>query len=232
MASRQERKERTSRQRKQQILNAALKVFSEKGFAGGTTAEIARTAGIAEGTIYRYFGSKRELLISLIDNQVVAEFPDQLPRILSQPTVSGLEELFSGWLNKTLDRAYDIQPIVTEVQRDPEFRERYIKQILTPIIAMNREYLQTQVNRGSFRPVNNELVARIITAIFLGLAVLDRLEGMTGLLHKLPQEETRAEIINLLLHGISAVQRDSSGKGLSGNLANDVSADKGEFETA
>lgn len=203
MPSRQERKKNISKQRKQQILNAALKVFSEKGFAGATTAEIARTAGISEGTIYKYFGSKRELLMSLIDNQVVAAFPEQLPRILSQPIVTGLEGLFSGWLNKTLDRAYDIQPIVTEVQRDPEFRERYVKQILTPILAMSQEYVEAQVKRGFFRPVNNELVAHIITAIFLGLAVLDRLEGATGLLHKLPQEETRAEMINLLLHGIS-----------------------------
>lgn len=48
------------------IIDAAIKVFSEKGFEGATTSEIAQEAGVAEGTIFRYSGKLTALsLISL-----------------------------------------------------------------------------------------------------------------------------------------------------------------------
>ncbi|MGE5676215.1 MAG: TetR/AcrR family transcriptional regulator [Mycobacterium leprae] len=48
----------------ERIVAAARRLFGESGFHGTTTAEIARTAGIAEGTIYRYFKDKKELFIA------------------------------------------------------------------------------------------------------------------------------------------------------------------------
>ncbi|MFC1951220.1 helix-turn-helix domain-containing protein, partial [Chloroflexota bacterium] len=56
------KKEEIARKRQRQILSAARRVFSQKGFAEATTAEIAREAGVSEGTIYNYFESKRDLL--------------------------------------------------------------------------------------------------------------------------------------------------------------------------
>jgi AcrR family transcriptional regulator len=41
------------------IIDAAIKVFSEKGFEGATTSEIAQEAGVAEGTIFRHFSTKK-----------------------------------------------------------------------------------------------------------------------------------------------------------------------------
>jgi DNA-binding transcriptional regulator YbjK len=46
---------------RQQLLEAATTVFSERGFARATTKEIAKVAGVAEGTIYRHFADKRDL---------------------------------------------------------------------------------------------------------------------------------------------------------------------------
>ena len=71
--TREERKEGITRMREQQILDAALAIFSKKGFAEATTAEIARTAGVAEGTIYNYFQSKRELLVAVVKKFVMTE---------------------------------------------------------------------------------------------------------------------------------------------------------------
>jgi AcrR family transcriptional regulator len=68
-----EKKERVTKQRQQQILDAALEVFAQKGFAHATTAEIARTAGVAEGTIYNYYKDKHDLLISIIRTHIDTE---------------------------------------------------------------------------------------------------------------------------------------------------------------
>jgi len=54
----------TEKQKK--ILAAAQKVFFEKGFHAGSTSEIAREANVAEGTIFRHYKNKKELLLSVV----------------------------------------------------------------------------------------------------------------------------------------------------------------------
>jgi AcrR family transcriptional regulator len=66
MVTRQERKGQAAKYRRQQILDAALSVFSKKGYGEATVPDIAREAGVAVGTIYNYYDSKRDLLMSLI----------------------------------------------------------------------------------------------------------------------------------------------------------------------
>ena len=73
MARREERKEQITEYRQKQILDAALAVFSRKGYGEATIPDIAREAGVAVGTIYNYYESKRDLLVSLVDAYVVTE---------------------------------------------------------------------------------------------------------------------------------------------------------------
>ena len=53
-------------EKEQKILEAAIDVFSERGFSGATTSEIAKRAGIAEGTIFRYFKTKKDILRGIL----------------------------------------------------------------------------------------------------------------------------------------------------------------------
>ncbi|HYE03694.1 MAG TPA: TetR/AcrR family transcriptional regulator [Phycisphaerales bacterium] len=53
--------------RREQLLDTAAKLFATQGYAGATTSQIARTAGVTEPIIYRHFASKRELFIALIE---------------------------------------------------------------------------------------------------------------------------------------------------------------------
>lgn len=56
--------------KKPQIIDAAIKVFAQKGFYNSKVADVAREAGIADGTIYLYFKNKDDLLISLFETKV------------------------------------------------------------------------------------------------------------------------------------------------------------------
>src|SRR4051794_6102630 len=53
--------------RRNQILDAATHVFAEKGFHRATIKDVARTAGIADGTIYTYFASKTDVLLAILN---------------------------------------------------------------------------------------------------------------------------------------------------------------------
>ena len=48
------------------ILQSAIEVFAEKGYAGSSTSEIAQRAGVAEGTIFRHYKTKKDLLLSIV----------------------------------------------------------------------------------------------------------------------------------------------------------------------
>lgn len=54
-------------QRKEQLLEVATRLFAERGYAGTTTAQLAKAAGVTEPIIYRHFASKRDLFIALIE---------------------------------------------------------------------------------------------------------------------------------------------------------------------
>jgi len=56
--------------KKELIINAAIKVFADKGFYTGNVADVAREAGVADGTIYLYFKNKDDLLISLFETKM------------------------------------------------------------------------------------------------------------------------------------------------------------------
>jgi len=56
--------------KKELILNAAVKVFAGKGFYNANVADVAREAGVADGTIYIYFKNKDDLLISLFETKM------------------------------------------------------------------------------------------------------------------------------------------------------------------
>ena len=64
--------------RRAQILEAAAQVFAQHGFRGATTRAIARAAGVAEGTIFRYFPTKRHLLLALFEAFVIRPIQQQL----------------------------------------------------------------------------------------------------------------------------------------------------------
>lgn len=53
--------------RREQLLDTAVTLFAEKGYAGATTAELAKAAGVTEPIIYRHFESKKDLFVAVID---------------------------------------------------------------------------------------------------------------------------------------------------------------------
>jgi AcrR family transcriptional regulator len=79
------RKEKRTLARRNQILDAATKVFAEKGFQKATTREIAEAAEISEGTIYNYFETKDDLLLGLLDRIAdIQNRPAQLEQALGR----------------------------------------------------------------------------------------------------------------------------------------------------
>src|SRR5207248_10627728 len=72
LATKRKRVLKSPEDRRQEILDAAVRVFSDRGVSKSTVADIATAAGVAKGTVYLYFGSKEQLLGALRDRFVDA----------------------------------------------------------------------------------------------------------------------------------------------------------------
>ena len=197
-----DKKEGLTKLRRQQILDAARDVFSRKGYDQATTAEIARIADIAEGTIYNYFLGKRDLLISLISsyigNEPVLSFSAQLPGSGAPPLSSLIKDRLGIGFEDV-----DLQLLLLgEIQRDPELAKQYVEEVLQPGLKLTQEYLKSGINEGVFRLLNTAVAVRVLVGMMLGLIVLYKVEGETGFLRGIPRQELAAEMAELFLEGI------------------------------
>ncbi|MEJ2503485.1 MAG: helix-turn-helix domain containing protein, partial [Gemmatimonadota bacterium] len=104
--SRRERKKEATRRR---IVDAATRLFGERGFDAPTVDEIAESADVAKGTIYNYFSTKEELLFELLVD-LEREVQREVPRIAEGP--GPLERVLEEWLRYQFSRKRPHLPFV------------------------------------------------------------------------------------------------------------------------
>lgn len=156
--------------RKNLILDAAAKVFAEKGFHPTTIRDIAKQAGIADGTIYNYFDNKPALLVGIFNRMRESLQPDA--SLLPQTTL-GLRDflkLLTYPLIVTRQNNFELfRVIVSEMMVNPELRALYYEQILSPMIATAEHLFEQWSAQGIIRSDNPPLTMRLISSMILGL---------------------------------------------------------------
>jgi AcrR family transcriptional regulator len=159
--------------RRAQILDAAAGVFAAKGFHRATTREIAAAAGVAEGTIYNYFESKGDLLISMVTR--LAEM-DHLSVELEEALRGDVKDFFVRMFRHRLQLIRQnhetMQAVLPEMLTRPVLRERFYQQFLSHTTALLEQYVEARVGMGQVRPVDVALAVRAIQSTFMGLLVL------------------------------------------------------------
>lgn len=159
--------------RRSQILDAATKVFAEKGFHRASTKEIARTAGIAEGTIYNYFANKSNLVIGIMTRLAELESLDEeLVEALQDDARDFFVATFCHRMGRIQQGQEMLQAILPEVLTNPELREQFYQQYVLRITMMIEQYVHAQIELGHMRPVDVPLTVRAIQSMFVGLLVL------------------------------------------------------------
>ncbi len=207
--------------RRAQILDAAAEVFAEKGFARATTKEIAGKAGVSEGTIYNYFGSKEDLLIELMNRLGDIQLrrmhfsSDQLDQALKQDAHDFLRGVFRARHSFVAHSKTMLRALIAEMLINREFAERYYEQTLLPYSESLAQHLQARVERGEIRPVDVPLLLRFLSAMNAGLLV-GLLIG-DDLLQTRWQDEAFIEALtNFIMYGISVERKPDRDEERSG----------------
>lgn len=124
---RKQPKQERATETRQRILDAAAHVFSEHGYAAGTTNRIAEKAGVSIGSLYQYFPNKDSVLRALMDAHVDAG-ARLLSERLSGGFPAGLDDTLRLFVRATIDNHRDNprlhRVLFEEAPRAPEFLER------------------------------------------------------------------------------------------------------------
>ena len=136
--------------RPQQLLDAALELFVEKGFAATRSEEVAQRAGVAKGTLYLYYPSKEELFKEVV-RQNLSNLIELWWKSVGESNAGGLHKV-----------------VVAEVRNFPELAQFYADEVIIPATTLFSRALQRGVDRGEFHavPVREAAMALMAPIIF------------------------------------------------------------------
>lgn len=152
---------------RENILKAALVLFSRKGYLGATTKEIAAEAGIAEVTLFRYFSSKENLLGEVITKRsFLPKLQGLLPEVVQMPCVEGLTVIATRLLDSLFMLKDWIRLLHAEVPRSSDKIRRIYHAFLDELFDTFAAYFTALKERGELRDFDPELGARAFHGIF------------------------------------------------------------------
>ncbi len=179
---RAEKKDLITDRRRRQIQAAAMKVFSEKGFGKATIPDIAREAGIAVGTIYIYFQTKQEILLSILEGHVLVE---PLAQFLEKARETRDQDLlaliFESCLKFGFDNVNQFIFLLGEILRDDYIRKMYGREAVKPAMRIVEDYLRIRMEEGAFSPsLDTGVAAHALVGMVIGLVLLYGIERDKG----------------------------------------------------
>jgi len=174
----QERKERERERRRQQIIVAAKRVFSEKGFNKATMEDIAKEAELSPGTIYLYFKNKDELYASL-SLRILQYLNIRLEHVAQQKDLSTEERIQA--LKEAMFDVYNFDPLVvinmfhlqsseTLKNLSPELLAE-IKQLSQSSLGVISEIFKEGIREGVFIEKHPVALADVLWALFSGVVL-------------------------------------------------------------
>lgn len=158
-------------ERRQQILEGALRVFSTKGFHKATNKDIAAAAGgISPGLIYWYFKDKEDLFVSLLHERIsVLQLADHSEELMALPPRVALRLVGDTYLGifRTPQNVALLRIILSEVSRFPQVGELFYKAIARKLFNLLSGYLQHQIDLGVLRPHDTATATRSFIGMFV-----------------------------------------------------------------
>jgi TetR/AcrR family fatty acid metabolism transcriptional regulator len=192
--------------RREQILRAATRVFAEKGFSRATTREVAREAGISEGTIYNYFEDKDALLMAIMDElneteRRAEDFEVGLAGAYEDFVQAYLRHRMAViWKNREIFRV-----VMSEMLVNARLRERYMREVVGPTMKIGEENFRARIEQGKARATDVPLAMRAFAGAVIGLLVLGLL-GDEELDSR--WDEASGVLGGVLLHGLEKTGGD------------------------
>ena len=148
------------------ILQSAQRLFARRGYGGTTTRDLAQAAGVAEGTLFRHFESKKAILVRVATEGWVEILTDLLTELSEMASYKAISQVMRRRMSNLSHNVELMRVCFMEAQFHPELREQVQSEVIAKMTDVAEAFFQTAMDRGIYRPMNPRVVARIFLGMF------------------------------------------------------------------
>jgi AcrR family transcriptional regulator len=202
---------RRAEARPDEVLDAALALFIENGFAATRVEDIATRAGLSKGAVYLYFPSKESILEGLV-RRAISPIADNalgmLRNYAGDPrlVISTALKMIAGRL-KDPELVAIPRLLIREIVNFPEFAEMYRREVLDRVIPALIGLIENGIREGYFRKVDAELTLRSVIGPVIAHMLISELFGIRPR-DGLAIDRLIDNHLSILFDGLSAPQRE------------------------
>ncbi|MEO6333774.1 MAG: TetR/AcrR family transcriptional regulator [Pyrinomonadaceae bacterium] len=198
-------------QRREQILQTAVNLFSQRGFKGTTTKEIAKAAGVSEAIIFRHFATKDELYGAILDSKSCRDGLHRFPWESNDPLQEALrrKDDFGVFYNLAL-QAMDNQQEDERFMRllfysaleKHELADRFFGEFISHVYGFIGEYVRERQVDGAMREINAAIVVRAFLGMLIHHSLNNILWDKQRRLLDISNEEAAKNFAEIVLRGV------------------------------
>ena len=202
------KRERRKEARPGELLDAALDLFVEKGFAATRAEEVAARAGVSKGTLFLYFPSKEELFKAVVRENIVGRVNEgfvELQTFEGSAAEMLRFAMLEWWRRVGATKASGITKLVmSEARNFPEMAHFYQQEVILPGRALIRQILQRGVDQGEFRLLDMDYAVFSVMAPMIFLTMWKHSMGPCSTDANLDPLRFIASQADILVHGVLA----------------------------
>jgi TetR/AcrR family transcriptional regulator, fatty acid metabolism regulator protein len=194
--------QRGNSEKRERILQGALRAFAQNGFYNTRVSDVASEAGVADGTIYLYFKNKDDLLISLFEDRmewIIDRLRDELEAV-----DGGVLPRLRAFVNLHFHLAVEHRDLAEFITVELRQSAKFVKEYENPKFGAYLEILRSLIERGQQEGVlRSDLDSRLVSRAIFG--ALDEVLLQLALAHKPPADvsDEAHQIAEMLIDGLT-----------------------------
>lgn len=188
---------------KARILQAALKLFARRGYDGTTTKDLAKTAKVAEGTLFRHFPNKKAILIEVTTNGWIEILTDLLTELSEMANYKAIDRVMRRRMLNMHANADLLRVCFIEAQYHPELQERIQSEVIEKMTDVAEAFFETAMDKGIYRRMNPKVVAQVFLGMF-AIAGFSQKTVMDPQASRQEMQEMAEGIADIFLNGVLA----------------------------
>jgi AcrR family transcriptional regulator len=208
----------TGEDRRLQILRVAMRLFSQRGFRGTTTKEIALSAGVSEAMVFRHFATKEELYSAILDHKAcVHESMDPLQVVAEAVAAKDDRAVFEGLALDALNQ-HDCDPefhrlLLHSALEEHELAQMFWEKFVKRVYRTLRAYIRERQRDGAMKNVEPLVVVRAFIGMIIHHSLNNNLWDRKQQLLKISNQTAARQFTDILLHGVAATPKAQRSRG-------------------
>ena len=195
-------------ERRLQLLRVAMRLFSQRGFRGTTTKEIAQAAGVSEAMVFRHFATKEELYSAILDHKAcLHDELDPLQKVADAIRRKDDRAVFEGMAREALDH-HESDPefqrlLLHSALEEHELAHMFWEKFVLRVYRSLRAYIRQRQRDGDFCDLDPLVIIRAFVGMIIHHSLNNNLWDRERKLLRISNQAAARAFTDILLNGVS-----------------------------